>query len=76
MNSPTQRFFGALLMAIGGLVAGVSGLCVLTLGSTLIWTNITNLEGLFSVLLLILVFGVIPFAGGASLFLWGRRLRR
>lgn len=78
-NAPTLRFFGGLLMAIGGLVAGLSGLCSLTFLGYAIWGLFAEgqrLADLGSMLLLILAFGGVPFALGAGVFAWGRRLRR
>jgi len=66
-------------MAMGGLVAGLSGLCSLTFLGYAIWDVVADAGRLMdvgSMLLLILAFGGVPFTIGAGIFIWGRRLRR
>lgn len=69
------RLFGALLMAVGGLIAVLSGLCSLTFAAMMLvdqgsWGD----KG--EMLLLVLFVGGIPFGVGALAFWAGRRLRR
>ena len=66
-----KSLFGGLLLAVGILVAGVSGLCslaffVMGLGD----------GGLSGILPMILVVGGLPFAIGLGLFFGGRSLLR
>lgn len=76
-RSPTQRFFGALLMAIGGLIATLCGGC----GAFFV---IAGLLSLFSrnaqdgpmLAGMGLVVGGIPAALGVGLFVAGRALRK
>ena len=79
-NAP-RRFFGALLMAVGGLLAGLSGLC--TLGGIVVMTTVAQGEGgpnwisaLPAMIGMPLMFGALPIALGLALFFWGRSLRR
>ncbi|MEO7688703.1 MAG: hypothetical protein ABIS51_05405 [Sphingomonas sp.] len=70
------KFFGGLLMAIGILIATLSGLCsafflVMTLGDT----NGAQF-GDAPMLLMIAVIGGLPFMSGVGLFFWGRWLLR
>lgn len=69
------RLFGALLMAVGGLIAVLSGLCSVTFAGLMLvdqgsWAD----KG--QMLLMDLFVGGIPFAVGALAFWAGRRLRR
>ncbi len=69
-----NRFFGALMMAVGGLIAVLSSLCSFAVlavqganGSAANW---------LSALATVAVFGGIPFAIGAVLVFVGRGLYR
>lgn len=84
MSEPgvVRRFFGNLLMAVGGLIVLTCGLCsagillttLLDVGSGSL--NVGELiHSILSVLGLITIGGGVPAAIGGSLFLWGRRLR-
>jgi hypothetical protein len=69
-----KMLFGGLLLAIGGLIAMLSGLCsawilIATLGSG------SGSEAL-GMTPMVAIVGGIPFAIGAGLFLWGRSLIR
>lgn len=71
-----KMLFGGLLLAIGGLIALLSGLCsayfmLVALGSG--GDMINQLPGM---LVLVLFIGGIPFAIGFGLFQWGRSLIR
>lgn len=69
------RLFGAILMAVGGLIALLSGSCTLLVMGFGAFDNASAGE-LLSVLPLALLFGAPPFAVGAGLFIWGRSLFR
>ena len=64
-----KKLIGGILMAIGILIAGLSGLCSLVF----IISGLPSGEGagLFT---LVLVLGGIPFAIGVGLFLGGRAI--
>lgn len=68
-----KMLFGGLLLAIGGLIALLSGLC-----SAYFLLSILGSYGsdVGTVLMLVLFFGGIPFAIGFGLFQWGRSLIR
>lgn len=70
------KFFGGLLMAIGILIATLSGLCsawflVMTLGDS----GGSEFGGI-GMLGFIAVIGGVPFVSGIGLFYWGRWLLR
>lgn len=67
-----SRFWGAVLQVVGGLIAGLSGLCTLV-GAL---AGFAYPEDAASVLLLALVVGAIPILAGVGLFWWGRTLRQ
>lgn len=67
------KLFGGLLMAAGGLIAGLCGLCS---AGVVIMTVSDGPDGLRSSILLALMFGGPPIVIGAGLFLWGRSLWR
>lgn len=69
------KLFGALLMAVGGLMAGLCGLCS---AGTLIAaiSDGNNGIGTGPSMMLALIFGAPPIAIGTGLFLWGRSLWR
>ena len=73
---PVRRFFEAVLMAGGALIAGLSGLC--TLGFTIFGlADVFRYPGeALSILLLVAMVGGIPTLIGVGLFWWGRTLRR
>ena len=78
---PVQRFFGAALMAVGGLIAVLCGLCtLLVLGGSLVTMamNPSNLAlmltGVFSGALLVAIVGGLPTVVGILIFRWGRGL--
>lgn len=74
-NGHLLRLFGALLIAVGALVAGLSGLCSLTF-AVLMLIDQGSWADKGQMLLLDLFVGGIPFAVGALAFWAGRRLRR
>jgi hypothetical protein len=77
-GSSVVRFFGAILMAVGGLVAVLSGGCTAVfvgLGLIEIATSKSRGEDL-GLLFSFLFVGAAPFAVGALLFFAGRAMRR
>jgi hypothetical protein len=77
-RSSVGAFFGALLMAVGGLIAALSGMCTayFVLGSLFDGGNSGNVFAGADVLLLALVVGGIPIGIGVLMFLGGRALYR
>jgi len=74
-GNPAQRFFGALFMAVGGLIAGLCGLCsaaVLLIGFA---SGDTPGETM-SALPIVVVIGGIPIGGGLAIFFVGRAMYR
>ncbi|HEU5067060.1 MAG TPA: hypothetical protein VFT61_02590 [Sphingomicrobium sp.] len=65
-----KRLFGGILLAMGILIAGASGLCSLT-----ILFGSSGMTG-FGMFPLVLLFGGIPFAVGAAIAFGGRALLR
>lgn len=79
--SAVRRYFGAMLMAIGGLIAVLSGLCSLTFLAFVLWNAAsgggrTVIADVVQMLTLMLAFGGIPFGVGLGVFFWGRSLRK
>ena len=76
-----QHFFGLLLMAVGGLIAVTCGLCTLVVGGLFV-VSAVSVGGMLagpsalSGLLLPLIVGGVPAAGGAYVFVVGRRMFR
>ena len=66
-----RRFFGAVLLAIGLLIAGGSGLCTIAVMGSALSSGGAEALGLVP---LALIFGGIPFAIGLGLIFWGRWL--
>lgn len=74
-----KQFFGAMLLGVGILIAGLSGLCTLVmLGAGLFdpstWSG--SSEYVTMILPMAAIFGGIPFAIGLALFFAGRHLLR
>ena len=65
-----MKIWGGILMAIGILIAGASGICSLSVLFD------SEFGGDLSILPLVLLFGGIPFAAGVGLIFAGRRLLR
>ena len=72
-----HAFFGGLLMAVGGLIAALSGLCsgVFIVGSIISMAS-SNPSDFFNGLPLVLLFGGLPFLVGLALFFMGRAIYR
>lgn len=67
-----KSLFGGILLAVGILVAGVSGLCSLVF----LVTGLGDSGGFEGMLPLILLIGGVPFLVGLGLFFAGRSLLR
>lgn len=67
-----KTLFGGILLAIGLLIAGASGLCSLTI----LGMGLSESGGLVTLLPMVAVVGGIPFAFGLMLFFGGRALLR
>lgn len=70
---PVARLFGALLMAAGSMIAGLCGLCSAAFLMSLMAGEPGALGAMW---VLALIFGGVPIALGAGLFIWGRSLWR
>jgi len=72
--SQVAVFFGFLLMAVGGLIVLTAGACsamaLAYLGTT------DSLDGMLGMLMSVLLFGGLPLAAGAGLFIVGRRISK
>lgn len=68
-----MKGLGGILLAVGILIAGASGLCSVVFFVTEITSPYTKLRELFYLLVL---FGGIPFAIGMGLVFVGRRISR
>ncbi len=78
--NPVGRFFGGLLMAVGGLIAVTSGLCTLVLTVAGVGSNLSDPSASITVLTdglpFVLGIGGVPFVIGLVMYLAGRRLYR
>jgi hypothetical protein len=78
--SPLRRFIGGLLMAVGGLIAGLCGLC--TGGFELasihdLFSNTAQGPDNISIPVFVpLAVGIVPILIGVGLLFWGRHLMR
>ena len=71
MSSAVKRFFGAILVAVGGLIAFLSGAC--TVAFMVMGLGAPNPMGNIS---MAITFGIVPIAIGVVLFILGRALWR
>ncbi len=72
-----NMFFGWLLIAIGGLIATLSGGCGLLLGITAIQPALSGRgAGIFELLMMLGIFSGIPFSVGCLVAYAGRTLLR
>jgi len=71
--TPAQRLLGVALMVIGGLIAGLCGLCTVAVAPYLLAPG-PGPDFVQSVLI-VLVSGALPTAIGMLLFLIGRKLQ-
>jgi len=67
-----KSLFGGILLAVGILIAGASGLCTLVI----VGLGFTEPDGLLTIGPMALIFGGIPFLIGLALFFGGRALLR
>ena len=67
---PVAKLFGALLMAVGGLIVGLCGLCSLAFMGAM---GVGNAAGM---LFLVAIFAGIPIMVGIFIFIGGRNLWR
>ena len=71
------RLLGGILMAIGILGSGASGLCSAWFLSTMLWTSTNVASGEVGLLtILVLIVGGLPFVGGIGMILAGRSVLR
>jgi hypothetical protein len=70
------RLFGGILLGVGILVAGASGLCSAVFLVSMLGSNSGGMGDLSSMLAMIAVVGGIPFAIGMGLVWAGRHLLR
>ena len=69
-----KRFLGMLLMAMGGLIALLCGLCTLWVSVAFITAPSASSPADYSILLFPLFLGGLPAAAGAAVFWRGRRM--
>ena len=67
-----KQILGGILLAVGILIAGASGLCSLVF----LFGSGSGLGGIMEILPAVLLFGGIPFAVGAAVGLGGYALIR
>lgn len=78
-RDPVERFFGAALMAIGGLIFTLCGLCTLTMGGSALVSQLRyqfNPMSLVSGFILFGIVGGLPTLGGFLVMRAGWRLYR
>lgn len=73
---PVQKFFGGALMAVGGLIAALCGLCTLGVIGFGVVDTLTGgpIDDLVGGAVIVMFIGGIPTAIGLLLLFWGRRL--
>ena len=78
---PVQRFFGGALIAVGGLIATLCGVCSLSVIWMVLATVIQNdmnfgllFGSMLSLVFLVPIVGGVPMIMGILIFRWGRRL--
>jgi hypothetical protein len=77
-GNPVVKLFGAMLMAVGGLIATLCGLCSLGFIGWGIVSSVGQVNGEQALVYLvpILIIDAIPIGIGVLLFLGGRSLYR
>ena len=84
-NNAVARFFGAALMAVGGLIAVLSGLCSVGFLGFMAYATFSggsgNVSGreipaMVASVLSLIAMDAIPVGLGVAMFLWGRSIRR
>ena len=72
-----DRFAGSLLMAVGGLVAALTGLCTLVVGGPIVAGALRSGDASTLVMLLLpLIVGGLPCWGGVAIAMIGWRQLR
>lgn len=73
----TRRFFGTAMMAVGVLLAGLSGLCTLGYAGIGLWAWASEGDGYgVAMVIMALLSGVVPILVGVGLYFGGKTLRR
>lgn len=72
-DRPVAKLFGALMMAVGGLIVGLCGLCT---AGFLVMTGKSDPSGAVGLLVIAAIFAGIPIAVGVFIFIGGRNLWR
>lgn len=75
-GNPAGRFFGMLMMVAGVLIAGLSGLCTMVFGVAMTGEAGHNAGAVGGLLVVMLIFGGIPFGFGILAVFIGRFLYR
>ncbi len=75
-DNPAGRFFGALLMVVGALIALLSGLCTLAFGAMILAEPGGNGGAIGGGITMLSIFGGVPFLFGLALIFVGRGLYR
>jgi len=71
-----KSFFGALLLGVGILIAGASGLCMLLFFGGALFSGGPSGQEQLSMLPAVVIVGGVPLAIGIGLFFLGRTLLR
>ena len=74
-DRPVAKLFGALLMAVGVLIAGLAGLCSAGF-LVMVLSQPGSASGALTGIPMILIFGGVPIAIGIGVFIGGRELWR
>ena len=84
-DAPGNWLGGMLLMTAGGLVALLCGSCTLIVGGAAVWSTFNSsalahptiaASSASTGIVVALIFGGLPTAGGVALFLFGLRIYR
>jgi hypothetical protein len=75
-GNPAGRFFGVLMMVAGVLIAGLSGLCTTVFGVAMTSEAGHNPREVGGLVVVMAIFGGIPFGFGVLAFFIGRFLYR
>ena len=73
----TRRFFGTAMMAVGALLAGLSGLCTLGYAGIGLWALATEHDPFGGAMVIMaLLSGIVPILVGVGLYFGGKALRK
>ncbi len=86
-NNAIQRFFGYVLMAVGGLITVLCGGCTIIWFGGVLWNAVLSgihgdgdlsgyVRGLGALVVITMVVGGLPTAIGMALFVAGRRMAK